>query len=81
MDCLREGLQSSLDIFYEGDGNKIARDFYIPVLKRSTSYRHVSGYFRVDSLVIVAAGLAGLLSNGGKIDPVGFARDAIRFYK
>jgi superfamily II DNA or RNA helicase len=65
--CLREDLKSSLDIFYEGDGDKIARDFYIPVLKRSSSYDRVSGYFSVDGLVVVAAGLAGLIDNGGKM--------------
>jgi SNF2 family DNA or RNA helicase len=64
-----------LDILYEGDGNKIAREFYIPVLKRSFSYHRVSGYFSVDSLVVVAAGLAGLINNGGKMKLILGAHD------
>jgi hypothetical protein len=67
MACFRREFESTLDILYEGDGNKIAREFYIPVLKRSFSYHRVSGYFSVDSLVVVAAGLAGLINNGGKM--------------
>jgi len=50
-----------LDIFYEGDGNYIAREFYIPLLSLSSYYDRISGFFSVDSLVIVAAGLAGLI--------------------
>lgn len=75
MACLRDDLRSSLDILYEGDGDKITRDFYIPVLKRATSYSRVSGYFSVDSLAVVAAGLAGLVSNNGKMKLILGAHD------
>ncbi len=75
MSCFKVTLESSLDIFYEGDGNKIARAFYIPVLKQSSSYKRVSGYFSVDSLVVVATGLAGLIKNNGKMSLILGAHD------
>jgi len=52
---------------YEGDGNEIADDFYVPVLKRSAHYQRLSGFFSADSLVVVAAGVAGLIRNGGRM--------------
>jgi len=75
VNCLKSALESSLDIFYEGDGNKIAKTFYIPVLKQSSSYKRVSGYFSLDSLVVVATGLAGLIKNDGKMNLVLGAHD------
>ncbi|MEM3449077.1 MAG: SNF2-related protein [Thermoproteota archaeon] len=67
MRCLNEELGSSLEIMYEGDGNIIAQRFYIPVLKRCISYDRLSGFFSADSLVVVAAGIAGLLRNNGRM--------------
>mgnify|MGYP001027721792 CR=1 FL=1 len=67
MPCFKEELEGSLDIMYDGDGHEMARRFYIPVLRLSKEYDRVSGYFSVDSLVVVAAGLAGLIGNRGSV--------------
>jgi ERCC4-related helicase len=67
MGCLCAELGSTLEIMYEGDGNVIAQRFYIPVLKRCRSYDRLSGFFSADSLVVVAAGVAGLLKNDGRM--------------
>lgn len=75
MTCLSKELGSKLDIFYEGDGHTIAQSFYIPVLKNSQNYSRLSGYFSVDSLVVVAAGLAGLINNKGTVRLVVGAHD------
>lgn len=75
MDCPFDPLKKTLDIGYSGDGTRIAQDFYIPVLKRSKMYYRLSGYFSIDSLVITAAGLAGLIKNGGRMKLVLGAHD------
>ncbi len=67
MKCLEQDLQKSMEISYRGEGKKIAQQFYIPVLKRTKFYDRISGYFSVESLVITAAGLAGLIKNEGKM--------------
>jgi fatty acid desaturase len=48
-------------MMYDADGHEMARQFYTPVLGLAKEYDRVSGYFNVDSLVVVAAGLAGLM--------------------
>ena len=50
---------------FEGRGDRIARGFYIPVLRESVEYDRATGYFSVDSLVHAASGVAGLIKNGG----------------
>lgn len=65
--CLGRELGSKLDIIYEGEGSKVAAEFYIPVLKKTTLYYRLSGFFSVDSLAIIAIGLAGLIKNNGKM--------------
>ena len=67
MACLEQDLQRTMDISYRGEGRTIAQQFYIPVLKRTKFYDRISGYFSVESLVITAAGLAGLIKNEGKM--------------
>jgi SNF2 family DNA or RNA helicase len=67
MRCLEDDLKKSLEISYGGEGRSIAQQFYIPVLKRTKFYDRISGYFSVESLVITAAGLAGLIKNEGKM--------------
>jgi len=67
MTCIKQDLQRSMEISYRGEGKTIAQQFYIPVLKRTKFYDRISGYFSVDSLVITAAGLAGLIKNEGKM--------------
>ena len=59
MSCFHEGQEQTLDMMYDGDGHEMARGFYISVLRLSVKYYRVSGYFGVDSLVLVASGLAG----------------------
>jgi superfamily II DNA or RNA helicase len=63
--CYTSELAEKLDIIYEGLGARLASEFYIPLLKGTKQYSRVSGYFSVDSLVVVATGLAGLIRNGG----------------
>ena len=51
-------------------GNKedqVVRDFYIPVLQESISYKRLTGYFSSQVLALAARGIAGLISNGGKM--------------
>ena len=67
MHCFEQELKNKISIGYRGEGKHIAQEFYIPVLKRTTFYDRISGYFSVESLVITAAGLAGLIKNNGKM--------------
>lgn len=41
--------------------------FYIPCLRRSTSYDRAAGFFDSRSLALGADGIAGLIANGGKM--------------
>jgi hypothetical protein len=66
MSCYATELKETLDIFYEGAGYKLASKFYIPVLKRTKEYWRISGYFSVDSLTVIAVGLAGLIKKTGE---------------
>jgi hypothetical protein len=75
MTCLFDSLKGSLSISYTGEGSRIARDFYIPVLKKSSRYYRLSGYFSIESLTITAAGLAGLVNNKGHMKLVVGAHD------
>ena len=52
---------------YEGRGERIARGFYIPVLKKSVAYYRATGFFSVNSLVHAASGVASLIDNGGRM--------------
>jgi len=54
---------------YEGKGEKIAREFYIPVLREAVEYDRATGYFSVESLVHAASGIAGLLKNAQPYAP------------
>lgn len=59
----------SIDQAYD-TGNKedqVVRDFYIPVLQESISYKRMTGYFSSQVLALAARGIAGLISNGGKM--------------
>jgi superfamily II DNA or RNA helicase len=70
--CLR-GVELSLrkagvtGLSFEGRGERIARGFYIPVLRESIAYDRATGYFSVESLVHAASGVAGLIENGGRM--------------
>jgi len=67
MSCYAAELDDSLDIIYEGMGSKLAEKFYIPVLKLTKQYWRISGYFSVDSLAVIATGLARLINNNGRM--------------
>lgn len=68
-------MNPAIDIRYSGDGEKIVREFYIPVLQRSVAYYRLSGYFSLESLTVTAGGLAGLIRNGGHMKLVVGAHD------
>ena len=48
-----------------GEPTDILHDFYIPALKRATSYDRVAGYFRSTSLAAASQGYTAFLNNGG----------------
>jgi hypothetical protein len=73
--CPFEDVKSRIQIGYTGEGSRIAKDFYLPLLKRTKDYSRASGYFSIESLVITAAGLAGLVKNGGNMRLVVGAHD------
>ena len=47
--------------------DQVVRDFYIPVLQEAVSYKRLTGYFSSQVLALAARGIAGLISNGGKM--------------
>ena len=47
--------------------DKIARDFYIPLLSHAVSYDRAVGFFSSTILAQIMSGIAGLRNNGGKI--------------
>jgi hypothetical protein len=74
-ECPFQDIKNEINISYTGEGRRIAREFYIPLLKRAQFYNRASGYFSIDSMVITAAGLAGLIKNEGKMRLVLGAHD------
>jgi hypothetical protein len=52
---------------YEGRGERIAMEFYIPVLKEAVEYDRATGYFSVESLVHAASGIAAFTKNRGRM--------------
>jgi SNF2 family DNA or RNA helicase len=63
---------------FEGRGERIAREFYIPVLRQSVAYDRATGYFSVEALVHAASGVAGLINNGGRMRLILGAHDVPR---
>ena len=59
----------NIDQAYDtGDrGEQVVHDFYVPVLQESVSYKRLTGYFSSQVLALAARGIAGLISNGGKM--------------
>ncbi len=56
----------SLKVGYDsGIDDDILNDFYIPVLKKTVTYKRIAGFFSSSSLSIAARGIAGLIDNGG----------------
>ena len=55
---------------YRSDQDNLVRDFYIPLLRRSSTYQRAVGYFTSNGLNLAAQGIAHLLSNAGQIQLV-----------
>ena len=56
----------SIPGFIEDYGAEIRRKFVVPLLRKSAEYLRISSYFRVASLVSIAAGLEKLVDGNGK---------------
>jgi len=52
---------------YDSDVDDILRDFYVPVLTQSISYRRICGFFSSTTLAIAAKGMYNFIKNKGKI--------------
>jgi hypothetical protein len=48
-------------------GDDVLNAFYVPALKRATSYARSVGYFRSSSLSVAAKGMSRFLNNGGTV--------------
>lgn len=59
LDCLEPS--------YNSDVDDILNDFYIPLLKQSSNYYRLAGFFSSSSLAVAARGIKGLLENDGRI--------------
>jgi len=53
--------------FSYGPGDDRLHAFYIPALKASVCYDRMTGYFSSHALAIAAAGVAHLITNGGRM--------------
>ncbi|MCL2063954.1 MAG: DEAD/DEAH box helicase family protein [Candidatus Cloacimonetes bacterium] len=56
-----------LKLSYHSNLDKIAKDFYIPLLKEATVYKRAVGFFSSTIFSIIATGLSTIAINGGKI--------------
>ena len=52
---------------YETGKDDPVNDFYVPLLKETVRYDRIAGFFSSASLAIAARGIAGLISNHGKM--------------
>lgn len=50
--------------------DNIAKDFFIPTLKESVSYKRAVGFFSSSVLIEISKGIAGLVQNGGTVQIV-----------
>lgn len=50
--------------------DNVIQDFYIPLLKRATTYKRAVGFFSSSSLVEISKGIATMAAAGGKIQIV-----------
>ncbi len=55
----------SLKKTYSSANDNLLLDFYIPVLKQSTIYKRITGFFSSTSLLLAAQGIAHFFANGG----------------
>ena len=47
--------------------DNMAREFYVPLLRESVSYKRAVGFFSSSVLIEISKGILGLVKNGGKI--------------
>lgn len=50
--------------------DKVAQDFYIPLLQHATSYKRAVGFFSSSILIEISKGISALVKNGGSIQLV-----------
>src|SRR3989338_3343307 len=58
----------NLNIEYNSEITDVARNFFIPVLKESKSYKRVSAYYSSNSLKLIAEGLSAMINNDGTMN-------------
>lgn len=58
----------NLDHVYSSSESNIVKDFYIPCLENSVSYKRISGYFSSTSLAVAAKGMAHFFNRKGKYE-------------
>jgi len=56
--------------FYDSDKDDILKEFFIPTLSVSTSYKRLAGFFSSTVLATAARGLSKFILNGGKMELV-----------
>ena len=56
-----------LKIKYDSDEVDVLKEFYIPVLQNSVSYKRIAGFFSSTSLIVAARGIIEFAKNGGKM--------------
>ena len=59
---------------YDSEEDDVLNDFYIPVLKNSTKYYRMAGFFTSASLAVAARGMAPFIRNGGRMKLVTSAK-------
>lgn len=57
----------NINYSYETGHEDPINEFYVPVLSQAIKYDRIAGYFSSSSLAIAARGIAGLISNGGRM--------------
>lgn len=60
----------NIQIRYRSDIHNFPRDFMIPVLSQTATYKRGTGYFSTTSLIQLSVGLFEMAKNGGKIQLV-----------
>lgn len=60
----------NISIRYRTDMHNFPRDFLVPVLSKTVTYKRGVGYFSTSSLVHLTEGLCELAANGGKVQLV-----------
>ena len=63
-----------LKMSYHSSLDKVAKDFYIPLLKEACVYKRAVGFFSSSVFSVTATGIAALADNGGRIQLVASPR-------